>query len=221
MKFTNKWIVVPYNTVVNKSKKEGPNEIFSNKSMNNEEKIAAYNYYLKKNIPKNNLEKEAEVENTEDNNISLSKSDTDDDDGNTTEIFTTPIKKETTLKTQNTPISSLIKKINDLTKSPGTLEKELFGSPNDSFKNLSMYNEPPAQNTRLNRNINNDLYKKVLSKNHNKKSKQKEDKKKTQKKQKHDQLRGINDSKIIDTSLLQDSVSWDPQFDVFSNKRNK
>jgi hypothetical protein len=232
MKYTNKWIVVPYNTLLSKSKENTPTNIFLNKSLTDNDKIAAYNYYVKKNIQKEQLKKiKPETENTK--NETMERSDTDEDDELSKledtikdETFLTPIKPEKREKSQNTPISEIIKKIKDLSKSPTTLQKELFGSPefDDSFKNLSMFNEPPADNTRQSRNIDNDLYKKVLEKNHNKKKKNKKQEEKiAYKKKRHDQNRGLTDStkKKSETSVLQDSVSWDPQFDLVYNKKRK
>ncbi|CAF1061019.1 unnamed protein product [Brachionus calyciflorus] len=46
MKYSNKWVVVPYSKLVNKTNDK--NKILLDKSLSAEDKLAAYNYLIKK-----------------------------------------------------------------------------------------------------------------------------------------------------------------------------
>ena len=99
-----------------------------------------------------------------------------------------------------------------INKPDDELNKELFKTTDDSFNNLSMFIEPPYQNTRSQREIDQELYKKVL-----KKSIKSQEKKKKKKILKQDQNRGVKST--FNNSNLHDSVTWDSQFDIGYNKK--
>ena len=55
MKYTSKWLVIPYSSIANFESKNQRNKIFGNKSMSKDEKIAAYNYHVMKNFRKDDV----------------------------------------------------------------------------------------------------------------------------------------------------------------------
>ena len=57
MKFTNKWIVVPYSSIDKKlmKKRNVTNQILGNKSLSKEEKLASYNNYIIRKLRKKKL----------------------------------------------------------------------------------------------------------------------------------------------------------------------
>lgn len=230
MKYTNKWIVVPYNFISNfDSQQNISKKIFANKSMSNDEKIEAYNYHVLKNHRKlnananmdnnlNELKTESEIDLKSDAsyNDELNKTQYDD-------IFRSVLKPklfdnlELSYKNENisnTPVKpDWLENLDKKNKNSKMTEDEDRNEPpqaaEDSFMNLSMFEKPPYQNTRSQREIDQNLYIKVL-----KKSKEKNKKKNKESKEDN---REIN-SPVNDT-ILQDSVTWDSQFDIGYNKK--
>ncbi|CAF1015651.1 unnamed protein product [Brachionus calyciflorus] len=62
MKYTNKRVVIPYNSLISQNKREDTNRILSNKSLTTDDKIAALNYKIQRQLLKNKSNKEIEQE---------------------------------------------------------------------------------------------------------------------------------------------------------------
>lgn len=169
MKFTNKWIVVPYNSF-NSLPRKNENKlinIFLNKSLTNEEKLAKYNNYIFRKLNKSK-ENNSDTKNLksediskENNNYEIEEDILSDEEfsGDDSEL-NTPIKQE---KSEiNTPQSIQHQKLEKIYNENNKKEKRKF---NQSLLDMSLFNLPAAQNTRNNRKISNETFQKILSAN--------------------------------------------------------
>ena len=76
MKYTKKWIVVPYNSITENSPKTQITTVLNDKSLSNEEKLTSYNNYKIRELRKKEIEKPTtEVNPTQDYFENISQND--------------------------------------------------------------------------------------------------------------------------------------------------
>lgn len=169
MKYTNKWVVVPFSSFNSKFQQNSDviKKIFSNKSLSKDEKIVAYNNYILKNKIKTtspinqshplndfsntkikdtpSLHKNNEEHDEFDEEISF-KEEIDEEDFDQTEDSDS---KSEEFNTSSEPVGDL----NDV-----VMESPKINKPSKNIKEMSFYNEPPSKNTREKRNIGNETF---------------------------------------------------------------
>lgn len=141
MKFTNKWIVIPYNSIDKKKHTNITDQILRNKSLSKEEKLASYNNYIIRKLNKQKLKNQDVPETLNDSQLYQSEDEWDEyseyeDQDSTDESISfvkTPNKKDK-FASQDLPMD-----INNETI--------------ENIQNLSMYNVPASRNTRSMRKI--------------------------------------------------------------------
>lgn len=209
MKYTNKWIVVPFSSL-NKLNNDGNqiNQILENKSLSHDEILDAYNNIKLRKLRKklSNIEKSNSNNEMQENVPLIEKNENKDEEDESIEedeMDMDQIKEEdieNEVKDEpKSPISHILKQIINLTtpktnrKSLNDLgtaapkptrikkiipEDELINSINDQNQikknhiiDTSMFNVPPAKNTRTQRTISDDTFSKVFDKSIQKKNK--------------------------------------------------
>lgn len=69
MKYTNKWIVVPFNSIKQPTSKNEINKIFNDNTLSNDEKLSSYNNFKVREIRKNEIEEKKDNQNKDNQNF--------------------------------------------------------------------------------------------------------------------------------------------------------
>jgi hypothetical protein len=172
MKYTDKWIVVPYSSLNKKINKNSmiSNQIFSNKTLTNDEKLAAYNNYIIRKFrkrPSNTPEEKIKYENQkldeEDEWIDENSEDEikNEDISELEEPFNNYFAAPKIERRISAKISQYHKPIRFKIDSDDNDEDEEM----DYIQNKSMYNAPAAKNTRSIRKISDESFSQIIDSN--------------------------------------------------------
>lgn len=168
MKYTNKWVVVPYSSITKKTSKNAnvADQIFTNKTLTKEEKLANYNNYIIRKLRKKKLNQK--LDNNEELNETKNEfTDYDDEDLSNDEDTIS----EQEFSAPQTPKSNQKSNYESFQESPIDNRDQTM----ENIQNLSMYNVPASKNTRSMRKISDKTFLRITD---NKKVQQKKRKKK-------------------------------------------